>query len=73
MAENSSSGAIYMVSTTTRIDDPTWIHGQIVVGTKNSSIRVYCSKGINDGGITHLKYQHACIKGYVEACKKVSP
>ncbi|KAJ6925789.1 hypothetical protein NC651_010270 [Populus alba x Populus x berolinensis] len=65
MVENSSNGAIYMVSATARIDDSTWVHGQVVVGAKTSRI--------NGGGITRLKYHRAGIKSYVEACKKVSP
>ena len=57
MAENSSSGGSSMASTPTRSDDPAWAHGQVVVGAKNSSICVHCSKMINGGGITRLKYQ----------------
>ncbi|KAG6773941.1 hypothetical protein POTOM_021286 [Populus tomentosa] len=73
MAENSSSGASSMASAPARSDDPVWAYGQVVVGAKNSSICVHCSKRINDGGITRLKYHIAGIKGQVEACKKVPP
>jgi len=47
MAENSSSGAFSMASAPARSDDPAWAHGQVVVGAKNSSICVHCSKRIN--------------------------
>eukprot|EP00258_Populus_trichocarpa_P049868 XP_024465887.1 uncharacterized protein LOC18102381 [Populus trichocarpa] len=73
MAENSSNGASSMASASARSDDPAWAHGQVVVGAKNSSICVHCSKRINGGGITRLKYHLAGIKGQVEACKKVPP
>ena len=73
MAENSSSGASSMASAPARSDDPAWAHGQVVVGAKNSSICVHCSKRINGGGITRMKYHLAGIKGQVEACKKVPP
>ncbi|KAL9380619.1 hypothetical protein Peur_026276 [Populus x canadensis] len=73
MAENSSSGGSSMASAPARSDDLAWAHGQVVVGAKNSSICVYCSKRINGGGITRLKYHLAGIEGQVEACKKVPP
>ena len=73
MAENSSNGASSMASASARSDDPAWAHGQVVVDAKNSSICVHCSKRINGGGITRLKYHLAGIKGQVEACKKVPP
>jgi hypothetical protein len=73
MAENSSSGGSSMASAPARSDDPAWAHGQVVVGAKNSSICIHCSKRINGGGITRLKYHLAGIKGQVEACKKVPP
>ena len=73
MAENSSSGGSSMASAPARSDDPAWAHGQVVVGAKNSSICVHCSKRINGGGITRMKYHLAGIKGQVEACKKVPP
>ncbi|KAG6753625.1 hypothetical protein POTOM_041611 [Populus tomentosa] len=73
MVENSSSGGSSMPSAPARSDDPAWAHGQVVVGAKNSSICVHCSKRINGGGITRLKYHLAGIKGQVEACKKVPP
>ena len=71
MAENSSSGGSSIASAPARSDDPTWAHGQVIVGAKNSCICVYCSKRINGGGITRLKQHLAGIKGQVEACKKV--
>ncbi|KAJ6881484.1 hypothetical protein NC651_028160 [Populus alba x Populus x berolinensis] len=73
MAENSSNGASYMASTPARSDDPAWAHEQVVVGAKNSSIFVHCSKRINGSGITCQKYHLAGIKGQVKACKKVHP
>ncbi|XP_024445090.1 uncharacterized protein LOC18107685 [Populus trichocarpa] len=73
MAENSSSGGSSMASAPARSDDPAWAHGQVVISVKNSSICVHCSKRINGGGITRLKYHLAGIKGQVEACKKVPP
>jgi positive regulator of sigma E activity len=39
-----------MASAPTRSDDPAWAHGQVVVGAKNSSICVHCSKRINCSG-----------------------
>ena len=73
MAENSSSGGSSMPSAPARSDDPAWAHGQVNVGAKNSSICVHCSKRINGGGITCLKYHLVGIKSQVEACKKVPP
>uniref|UniRef100_A0A6N2MSJ5 BED-type domain-containing protein n=1 Tax=Salix viminalis TaxID=40686 RepID=A0A6N2MSJ5_SALVM len=73
MAENSSSGGTSMYSSSTRSDDPTWAHGQVVPGVKNASICIYCNKRINGGGDTRLKYHLAGIKGEVEPCKKVPP
>nr|TKS15721.1 hypothetical protein D5086_0000029670 [Populus alba] len=62
-----------MASAPARSDDPAWAHGQVVIDAKNSSICVHCSKRINSGGFTRLKYHLAGIKGQVEACKKVPP
>ncbi|KAJ6975638.1 hypothetical protein NC653_031465 [Populus alba x Populus x berolinensis] len=62
-----------MASAPARSDDPAWAHGQVVIDAKNSSICVHCSKRINGGGVTRLKYHLAGIKGQVEACKKVPP
>ncbi|KAG6786943.1 hypothetical protein POTOM_008564 [Populus tomentosa] len=59
MAENSSSGGSSMASALARSDDPAWAHGQVVVGAKNLCICVHCSKRINSGGITRLKYHLA--------------
>ena len=73
MAENSSNGASSMASAPTRSDDPAWAHRQVVIGVKNSSICVHCSKRINGGGITRLKYHLAGIRGEVEPCKRVPP
>jgi hypothetical protein len=42
----------------------------VVVGAKNSTIYVHCSKKINDGGITSLKYHLNGVKRQVESCKK---
>ncbi|KAG6757044.1 hypothetical protein POTOM_037345 [Populus tomentosa] len=62
-----------MASAPARSDDPPWANGKVVVGAKNSSICVHCSKRINDGGITRLKCHLTGIKGEVKACKKVPP
>ena len=71
MAENSSSGGTSIFSALARSDDPAWAHWLVVVGAKNASTCVHCNKRINDGGITHLKYHLAGIKGQVETCKRI--
>lgn len=42
----------------------------MVVGVKNSTIYVHCSKKINNDGITSLKYYLNGVKCQVESCKK---
>ena len=73
MAEHSSSGGTSITSVPARSNDPAWAHGKVVRGARNSSICVHCNKRINVGGITHLKYHLAGIKGQIEPCKKVTP
>jgi len=70
MAENLSSDVTFMAFAYARSDDPVWVYGQVVVGPKNSTIYVHCSKKINDGGITSLKYHLNGVKHQVESCKK---
>jgi hypothetical protein len=54
-----------------RSEDPAWLHGKVVLGSKNNTICLHCNKKIGGGGITRLKYHLAGKKGQVEACKNV--
>ena len=56
---------------TSKSDDPTWVHCQVVPAKRNNTICVYFQKHLARGGITRLKEHLAGIKGNVAACKRV--
>jgi hypothetical protein len=55
-----------------RSENPAWLHGKVVLGSKNNTICLHCDKKIGGGGITRLKYHLTGKKCQVEACKKVT-
>jgi hypothetical protein len=53
MTEISSSVATSGAFAHTTLDDPAWVHRQVIVDAKKLTIYVHCSKRINGGGNTY--------------------